>query len=67
MADTVAVSLLARHRQSLLSNLNEPRNDIVRGVSVSPAFAEASSWPSATGTPWFVIAFTIRAAIFKLE
>lgn len=37
----VAVSLLARCAgsmaiESLLSNLNEPRNNIVRGVSVSP-------------------------------
>lgn len=31
--------------ESLLSNLNEPRNNIVRGVSVSPA-SGASSWPS---------------------
>lgn len=46
----VAVSLLARCAgrmaiESLLSNLNEPRNNIVRGVSVSPA-SGASSWPS---------------------
>lgn len=46
----VAVSLLARCPgrvaiESLLSNLNEPRNNIVRGVSVSPA-SGASSWPS---------------------
>jgi len=38
----VAVSLLASYAgrmavESLLSNLNEPRNNIVRGVSVSSA------------------------------
>jgi len=46
----VAVSLLARCAgrmaiESLLSNLNEPRNNIVRSVSVSLA-SGASSWPS---------------------